>query len=122
MIIRSGARVPTWRVAGDRTRLESPDLKIGGLPACDVKPSVAGAAKWRLRPREKRQLAPVSLTFSTIFSEFFREFSHHGPNWRECDPESAAFEPLLISEWRTAILKRSPFFPFQGAGQPLAPG
>ncbi len=55
------------------------DVKSGRLAGCDLAPSAAGTAKWRLRPPKKRHFAPFFSTFLMIFSGFFCELAQEGP-------------------------------------------
>jgi hypothetical protein len=89
--VKNGARWPIWRVAGGWRRPESTDVKSGSLAACDLGPPAPSPAKWRLRPSEKRHLAPFSAPSWPIFSRVFRELAHPGANGRECDSPTRSF-------------------------------
>jgi hypothetical protein len=70
---------------------DSTDVRSGRLAVCDLAPSAPSTAKWRFRPSKKRQLAPFSMTFLTIFLGFFCELAHEGANSREWGPEKRCF-------------------------------
>ncbi len=89
--LKNGAPPPIPGAGGGSTHPDAADVRSVRLAGCDLPPSAPGMAKWRLEPSKNRHLAPLSSTFLTIFSGFFRKLSHQGAIWRDCGPKKALF-------------------------------
>jgi hypothetical protein len=88
-VLHMSLRAPAlwkWRPARVGRARRSPrhaecvSVRSGRRACCNRPQPARSTAKWRFGPRK----SAISVSFSTIFSLFFREFRHEGAVGREC--------------------------------------
>jgi hypothetical protein len=93
--MKNGVPLPICWTRPARSARVSTGLRPYRPAVCEPVPPTQRTTKWRFGLSKKRQKPLVSMTFLTIFSEFFCKLSLRYATWPEFGPEMRWCEPKL---------------------------